>query len=300
VTPLARSDFSTFTFPEFPVLVRGGGDLGSGAAFRIARAGLPVLIAEVAKPHAVRLGACFARAVWDGEATVDGLVARLVSGPEAIIACWKGGVLPVIVAPRLLSWKAFAVRAVVDARMLKRAGEPLGPASPLTVGLGPGFRAGVDCHAVVETQRGHWLGRVYWEGGASEDSGMPDAVRGHAGERVIRAPIDGVVRCLVTIGDMVRAGTTVAEIGASPVRAAFEGVVRGLIHDGVEVTKGLKIGDIDPRGVREHCFTISDKALAVGGGALSAILESQPFRDSIPPVREPWPPAGTATTEEVS
>jgi xanthine dehydrogenase accessory factor len=179
--------------------------------------------------------------------------------------------------------------------MLKRAGEPIGPASLLTIALGPGFRAGADCHAVVETQRGHWLGRVYWEGGASEDSGLPDAVQGHKGERVIRAPSDGVVRCVVAIGDTVRAGATIAEVGGTQVLAAFEGVVRGLIHDGVVVPKGLKIGDVDPRGVRQHCFSISDKALAVGGGALAAILESRQFHESICPGGYSMPSAENRT-----
>jgi len=257
--------------------------LGSGVAHRLACAGFPVVIAEVAVPLAVRLGASFARAVWEGEAHVDGLTARRVPGPQAIRACWMSGSIAVIIAPEIEPWDELAMAAVVDARMLKRAGDRIGPASPLTVGLGPGFRAGVDCHAVVETERGHWLGRVSWQGGASDDSGIPDALHGHLGERVVRAPTAGVVRCIAAIGDTVQAGALIAEISGTPVPAAIEGVVRGLIHDGVAVSKGLKIGDIDPRGVREHCFTISDKALAVGGGALAAILESSQFRRSINP-----------------
>lgn len=260
-------------------------------AHRLACAGFPVVIAEVAEPLAVRLGASFAQAVWQGEAHVDGLTARRVSGPEAIQACWMSGAIPVIIAAELEPWDEVAIAAVVDARMLKRAGNPIGPGSPPTVGLGPGFRAGVDCHAVVETQRGHWLGRVYWQGGASDDSGVPDGVHGHLGERVVRAPVAGVVRCVAAIGDTVRAGAPIAKINGTPIRAALDGVVRGLIHDGVAVSKGLKIGDIDPRGLREHCFTISDKALAVGGGALAAILESNQFRRSLKPAGGFKPPA---------
>lgn len=262
-------------------------------AHRLARAGFPVVIAEVAVPHAVRLGASFARAVWEGEAHVDGLTARRAPGPEAIRACWMSGAIPVIIAPEIERWDEVAIAGVVDARMLKRGGDPIGPASPLTIGLGPGFRAGMDCHAVVETQRGHWLGRVYWQGGASDDSGVPEAVHGHLGERVVRAPSAGVVRCIAAIGDIVRAGAPIAEMGGTPIRAAIDGVVRGLIHDGVAVSKGLKIGDIDPRGVREHCFTICDKSLAVGGGALAAILESSQFRGAINPGGGFRPPADT-------
>ena len=267
--------------------------MGSGVAHRLVRAGFPVVVAEVAAPLAVRLGASFAMAVWEGEAHVDGLTARRVAGPEAIRDCWMSGAVPVIIAPGFEAWDEVAISAIVDARMLKRAGDPIGQGAPLTVGLGPGFRAGMDCHAVVETQRGHWLGRVYWQGGASDDSGVPAAVHGHLDERVVRAPVAGVVHRIAAIGDTVRAGVPVAEIDGTPIRAAIDGVVRGLIHDGVAVSTGLKIGDIDPRGLREHCFTISDKALAVGGGALAAILESNDFRRLLNPQGGLRPPAGT-------
>ena len=293
VTSLSSGSQTDFTFPRFPVLVRGGGDLGSGVAHRVARAGFPVVIAEVAAPLAVRLGASFAQAVWEGEAHVDGLTARRVPGPDSVQFCWRSGAIPVVIAAEFERWDEVSIAAVVDARMLKRAGDPIGAGSPLTVGLGPGFRAGTDCHAVVETQRGHWLGRVYWRGGASDDSGVPDAVHGRLGERVVRAPTAGVIRCIAAIGDPVRAGVPIAEIDGTPIRAAIDGVVRGLIHDGVAVSEGLKIGDIDPRGLREHCFTISDKALAVGGGALAAILESIQFRHSLNPGGRLRPPAST-------
>ena len=144
--------------------------------------------------------------------------------------------------------------------------------APLVVALGPGFEAGRDCHAVVETNRGHWLGRVYWQGSAEPDTGTPGVVAGHGAERVLRAPVAGTVRALAEIGQQVDAGQVVAEVERVPVRAPFPGVVRGLIADGTQVPAGLKIGDIDPRGKREHCFTVSDKALAVGGGVLEAVL----------------------------
>lgn len=268
----------SFIFRDFPILVRGGGDLGSGVAFRLTRAGFPVIVSEQAFPLAVRLGASFARAVWDDEVQVDGLTARRVGTIEGIQKSWAEGVLPVVVASEWDLWKGLDIAAVVDARMLKKAGTALGRRHLLHIGLGPGFRAGVDCDAVVETQRGHWLGRVHWRGGAADDSGLPNEVHGHQAERVVRAPAAGVLMSRAAIGAVVRPGDLLAEVGGVEVRAPIPGVVRGLIHEGAVVWPGLKIGDIDPRGVREYCFTISDKALAVGGGVLAAVLESPHFR----------------------
>jgi xanthine dehydrogenase accessory factor len=161
-----------------------------------------LVIAEQAEPVAVRLGASFARAVWEGHATVDGLAAHCVEGMDAIRSCWARGILPLIVAPQPALLRDLSPSAVVDARMLKQGGSRLNGPHLLSIGLGPGFRAGVDCDAVVETQRGHWLGRVYWQGGASDDSGVPDAVGGHKAERVVRAPSAGKVSCVRAIGDL--------------------------------------------------------------------------------------------------
>jgi xanthine dehydrogenase accessory factor len=161
---------------------------------------------------------------------------------------------------------------VVDARMAKRnLGTRLTDAK-LVLGLGPGFTAGADCHAVVETNRGHTLGRVYWEGSAEPNTGEPEPVRGFAGTRVLRAPREGEFKGRLEIGDLARAGDVLASVDGEPIRAQFDGVVRGLLHDGLRVTAGMKVGDLDPRGVREYCFLISDKARAVGGGVLEAIF----------------------------
>ncbi len=268
----------SLAFSWFPILVRGGGDIGTGVSFRLTHAGFPVVIAEQAQPLAVRLGASFARAAWDGQARVDGLEAQRVEGMAAVRSCWANGLLPLIIAPHIDSLPDLDPAAVIDARMLKMSGPPLSERHRLSIGLGPGFCAGVDCDAVIETQRGHWLGRVYWEGGASEDSGIPDAVRGHQAERVVRAPREGTVRCVRAIGEIVRAGDVLATVDDEQVVAPIDGILRGLIHDGVVVAKGLKIGDVDPRAEREYCFSISDKALAVGGGVLAAILGSEEFR----------------------
>jgi xanthine dehydrogenase accessory factor len=252
--------------------------LGSGAAHRLSLAGFPVVIVERAEPLAVRLGASYARAVWEEQAEVDGLVAQRVEGTDAVRTCWANSLLPVIVAVQPDSIPFVGQAAIVDARMLKKGGLPLSVERSFSIGLGPGFRAGVDCDAAVETQRGHWLGRVYWQGGPRDDTGMPDPVRGHSAERVVRAPSGGRVTCIKAIGDAVHVGDVLATVDAVEVRAPIDGVVRGLIHEGVVVTQGLKIGDVDPRAVREFCFSISDKALAVGGGVLSAVLASGAFR----------------------
>ncbi|GAB4412747.1 MAG: hypothetical protein Kow00106_07490 [Anaerolineae bacterium] len=179
-----------------------------------------------------------------------------------------------LIDPAGVSIRALRPAVIVDARMAKRnLGTTISDA-PLVIALGPGFVAGQDCHAVIETKRGHFLGRVIWQGAAEPDTGRPGSVQGHEADRVLRAPCDGELIPLAQIGDAVRAGQALATVSGEAVRAPFDGVLRGLLHPAVPVTRGLKIGDVDPRGVRAHCFTISEKALAVGGGVLEAILSA--------------------------
>jgi xanthine dehydrogenase accessory factor len=243
-------------------------------AIRLWRAGFAVAVSEVAEPLAVRLGVALAAAIWDGRAEVEGLVARKVASARAVGDAWKHKELPVVVDPDAALAKEIEFVAIVDARMTKRGGEGPVPGRPLLIGLGPGFRAGWDCHAVVETRRGHDLGRVYWSGSAEANTGLPDPVAGQEVERVLRAPIAGRLRSVKRIGDTVREGELIARIEHREVRGPFSGVLRGLLHDGVSVAEGTKIGDLDPRGVRDYCFRISDKARAVGGGVLEALLAS--------------------------
>lgn len=254
------------------ILLRGGGDLGSGVAHRLHRAGFSVVITELPQPLCVRRAVAFAEAVYAGAATVEGVTARLVADANAARATLAAGDIPVLVDPQGRALAELRPAVVVDARLAKRnLGTTLHDA-PLVIGLGPGFTAGVDCHAVVETNRGHNLGRVYWQGGAEPDTGQPEPVRGYSVDRVLRAPCAGIFAGRKQIGDAVSAGDVVAEVDGAPVVAAFSGVLRGLLHDGLTVSAGLKVGDLDPRGVREHCFTISDKARSIGGGVLEAIL----------------------------
>jgi xanthine dehydrogenase accessory factor len=257
------------------IVVRGGGDLATGVAHRLRRAGFPVVVTELAQPLVVRRSVAFASAVFDGEIEVEGLVALRIEGERAAAEARdmaRAGQVPVVVDPdgRLIA--ALSPGVVVDARLAKRPLDTTLGQAPLVIGLGPGFIAGVHCHAVVETQRGHDLGRVLWHGAAEADTGEPEAVLGHTHARVLRAPVDGVFEGVRVIGDLVQADDVVGCVDTTWIAAPFMGVVRGLIHNGLAVRAGAKVGDIDPRPDPARCFTISDKARAVGGGVLEAIL----------------------------
>lgn len=261
-------------FRHVPAIVRGGGDLASGVVYRLVKAGFPVLVTEVARPLAIRRAVAFASAVYEGQITVEGVTARLIAGPEEAVTCWAAGQVPVLVDPAGESIATLQPAVLIDGRMAKRNLDTAMSDAPLVIALGPGFVAGEDCHAVIETKRGHFLGRVIWRGAAAPDTGRPGSVQGHEADRVLRAPSDGELLALAQIGDAVQAGQVLATVAGEPVHAPFDGVLRGLLHPSVPVTRGMKIGDVDPRGVRAHCFTISEKSLAVGGGVLEAILSA--------------------------
>ncbi len=282
-------------FSRVSVIVRGGGDLASGVVYRLMKAGFPVLVIELERPLAIRRAVAFASAVFEGSVTVEGVTARCVAHPGEIAQVQAAGEVPVLVDPGGASIRALRPAVVVDARLAKRNLGTARADAPLVIGLGPGFTAGEDCHAVIETNRGHYLSRVIWQGAAEPDTSRPGSVQGRALDRVLRAPCTGTVVPLAAIGDAVRAGDVLATVSGEAVRAPFDGVLRGLIHPSVPVRAGLKIGDVDPRGAREHCFTISEKALAIGGGVLEAILSAPQLvpllHASIPPGDPPvWPP----------
>ncbi len=259
-------------FAETLVVLRGGGDLATGVVARLTRAGFPVVVLELPRPLVVRRTVAVATAVLEGHITVEDIQAERVADVATAMRLAREGRVPVIIDPDGETIPDLAPTVLVDARMAKRNLDTRRDDASLVVALGPGFAAGEDCDAVVETARGHFLGRVYWHGTALPDTGTPGFVHGYGRERVLRAPRAGVVQTLVEIGMFVHEGQVVALVDGEPVQAPFDGVVRGLIADGTPVSARLKIGDIDPRGVREHCFTISDKALAVGGGVLEAVL----------------------------
>lgn len=259
-------------FPHTLILMRGGGDLATGAAVRLVRAGFPLVVTELAQPLVVRRTVALAAAVLEAEITVEGVQARRTESVAGARDLTRRGIVPVLVDPEGTSIRLCRPTVVVDARMAKRNIDTRRDDAPLVVALGPGFTAGEDCDAVVETNRGHFLGRVYWDGAAEPNTGTPGIVKGYGAERVLRAPVAGAVRTRRSIGDAVEEGQIVATVAGEPVRAPFPGVLRGIVAPGTEVPAGLKIGDVDPRGNREHCFTVSDKSLAVGGGVLEAVL----------------------------
>lgn len=262
------------------VVVKGGGDLATGVAHRLHRVGMKVIVTELAQPTVIRRAVAFASAIFEGEVTVEGVTARRVDDAAQALALLPEGIIPVVVDPsasvlrpeRVEGVRELKPNVVVDAILAKRNTGTKITDAPVVVALGPGFTAGLDAHAVIETNRGHDLGRVILEGQATPDTGIPGPVMGYASERVVRAPGKGAFRGVKAIGDMVEAGDVVARVGDQPVLAPISGVLRGLLADGLVVKEGMKVGDVDPRGAREHCFTISDKARAIGGGVLEAIL----------------------------
>ena len=257
------------------VLVRGGGDLASGVAARLHRVGMQVLIAELPQPLAVRRKVSFAEAVYAGEATVEEITACLAKDPSGAEKILNQGNIAVLVDPQLDILPDFKPQVLVDGRMMKQPPEMGMDAAPFVVGLGPGFTAGENCHAVIETIRGPNLGQVIWEGSPQTDTGIPGGVKGKRGERVLRAPADGKLIAHVNICDHLEKGDLIAEMGGMRIVSPFKGVLRGLIHDGIAVKTGMKIGDVDPRNDPALCTLISDKALAVGGGVLEAIQSNR-------------------------
>jgi xanthine dehydrogenase accessory factor len=240
-----------------------------------------VLVTEIEQPLAVRRLVALAEAVYSGRIQVEDLSARLVADAESIFGAWKQHIIPVIVDPAAAIRTQINPMAVVDARMLKEPPELGREAAPLVIGMGPGFSAGDNCHAVVETNRGYLLGRVIWAGKAQDDTGAPEPVRGYDVDRVLRAPARGEFEGTARLGSLVDEGEQVAIIGKSPLIAPFAGALRGLLHDGLVVEKGMKVGDLDPRGEPEYCRLISDKALAVGGGVLEAVLSRPLIRSHL-------------------
>ena len=254
------------------ILVIGGGDLGTGVAHRLHRAGFKVVVTELAEPTVIRRAVAFASAAYEGQVDVDGVEARLVSGIESVWPLLEQHIVPVLADPEGTARSSLKPHVIVDARMAKRnLGVTLNDA-PIVIGLGPGFSAGDDVHAVVETNRGHNLGRLILKGKAEPNTREPGRVHGHGRQRVLWAPCAGRLRSEARIGEQIEETQVVAWVEEQAVRASISGVLRGLAHDGLLVRKGQKVGDIDPRGITEYCFTISDKARAIGGSVLEAIL----------------------------
>ena len=255
------------------VVIRGAGDIATGIALRLWRAHIRVAMTDIERPTAIRRTVCFSQAIVHGETTVEDVTAKRAASPEAALDILKTGCIPVLADPEGACIPALKPDAVVDAILAKRnLGTKISDA-PVVIGVGPGFTAGEDCHAVVETMRGHYLGRVIREGSAIPNTGIPGLIGGFAGERVLRAPADGVFHQMLDIGAQVKMGDVAATVNGQPMVCTLDGVLRGILADGTPVCKGMKAGDIDPRCELKHCYCASDKALAVGGGVREAVLE---------------------------
>ncbi len=258
---------------ELIIAVKGAGEMASALAWRLYMANLrKIVMLEADHPLAVRREVSFCEAVYEGQKTVEAVTAVLAKTAADVAACWQSQNIAVVVDPGWSMLDALRPDVVVDAILAKRnLGTHAGEAH-LVIGLGPGFNAGGDVHLVVETNRGHNLGRIITSGPAEPNTGVPGTIAGVAGQRVLRAPADGKFFTERAIGDHVKAEAMIGSVAGEPVRTPIDGVIRGLIRPGTRVPRGLKIGDVDPRGEKGNCYTISDKARAVGGAVLEAIL----------------------------
>jgi xanthine dehydrogenase accessory factor len=264
----------TISISELMVLIRGGGEMATGIAHRLHRCHMRVLITEIAMPTSVRRNVAFAEAVYQGAQTVEGIKAVRVGSCDEAYAAWEQNQIPIFVDPEASVGKILTPVIIVDAIMAKKNGVAKLTDAPVVIGVGPGFTAGFNVHAVVESNRGHHLGRVIWDGAAESDTGIPASVDGYTASRVLRVPQSGIFNALRAIGDVIAAGETVATVNGELIKAGIAGQIRGLLRNGIQVEQGIKAGDIDPRGERGYCDSISDKSRAIAGGVLEAILHS--------------------------
>ena len=255
------------------MVIKGAGEMASAVAWRIYMSNIrQILMLEAPAPQAVRREVSFCEAVLDGSQTVESVEACKTDNDKDVREAWTNGKIAVVVDEHWKMLDRFEPHVVIDAILAKKnLGTHLDEAS-LVIGLGPGFVAGQDVHLVIETNRGHNLGRIISSGAAEPNTGIPGAIGGYAEERVLRAPCDGKFMARCAIGDQVKKGDTIATVEADKVRATIDGVLRGLIRSSSQVHRGLKLGDIDPRGNVDYCYTISDKARAISGSVLEAIL----------------------------
>jgi len=254
------------------VLIKGGCEIASGIAHQLTKSHFNVCLTEISKPLSVRREVSFCEAIHTGEKTIEGITAKLVETYEEIPRAWNNNKIPIIIDPETRIREFLKPAILVDAIMAKKNLGTKITDAPLVIALGPGFYAGKDAHLVVETKRGHNLGKVIVDGEAEKNTGIPTVISGFSFERVLRAPRAGRLSTLKDIGDYVKMGEVLAIVDDSPVKAEINGIIRGLLRSGSKVSKGMKTGDIDPRGIKEYCYTISDKARAIAGGVLEGIL----------------------------
>lgn len=254
------------------VLIRGAGDLASGIALRLHHAKMQVVMTDLPRPTAIRRSVCFSQAILFGKMQVEDVTAEYAENTQAALSILQRGNIPVLADPNCQCRETLQPDALVDAIIAKRNLGTRITDAPCVIGVGPGFTAGVDCHAAVETMRGHTLGRVITQGSPLPNTNIPGLIGGFAGERVLRAPADGIFRQVLDIGAMVKQGELAGTVNGEPMLCQIDGILRGILADGTPVHKGMKAGDVDPRAEKDYCYLVSDKALSIGGGVLEAIL----------------------------
>lgn len=254
------------------IIIRGGGDIATGIGHRLFMAGFKVIVLDIEKPLAIRRKVSFCEAIYSGEITVEGVKAVLAKDLDEIYKSIDNGLIPVCVDEKGEIINSIKPKVVVDSILAKKNIGTTKDMAPITIGVGPGFEAGVDVDLVVETKRGHFLGKAIHRGKAEENTGIPGDILGYKEERIIRAEASGIFKAYYNIGAQVKIGDIICETGGIKIAAKLPGILRGIIKDGLYVEKGLKIGDIDPRGIEEYAYTISEKARAIGGGVLEGIM----------------------------
>ncbi|NVF12309.1 EF2563 family selenium-dependent molybdenum hydroxylase system protein [Anaerococcus sp. AGMB00486] len=254
------------------VVFRGGGDVATGSIQKLYRTGFKVLVLEMEKPLCIRRYVSCAQAIFDGEIQIEDFIAKKVTNIDEIKECWKDGKVPVYIDPKAEIIKKLKPMALVDGTLAKKNIGTNKQMADITIALGPGYEAGIDVDVVIETNRGHDLGRLIFEGNAQKNTGIPGNINGYTTERILRSPDDGEIEVIKDIGSIVKKGEVLACVNDKEVRSELDGMVRGMIGNKSKVTKDLKIGDVDPRVNKRNTKTISDKARLIGGGTLEAIL----------------------------
>ena len=266
---MVRSDYQ---IKDLLILVRGAGEMATGVAHTLWHAHFRVWMTEIPQPMAVRREVSFCEAIYEGEKTIEGVVAKHIQTPNEINDTWKEGMIPLLIDPEAKSREVLKPHVLVNAIMAKKNLGTMINDAPLVIGLGPGFTAGRDVHVIIETQRGHDLARLIWEGEAEPNTGIPAGILGYSEERVLRTSVAGIFKGHKKIGEQVNEGEIVATVEGVPVRPRISGVLRGILRDETRVKEGMKAGDIDPRGKESYCYSISDKARSIAGGVVKAIM----------------------------
>lgn len=255
------------------VVIRGGGDLATGVAEVLYQSGFKILILDIEKPSSIRRSVCFSEAIYDGIIQVENIICKKVENENEIEKCWNEKIIPIMVDEKGEIIKKIKPDVVVDSIIAKKNLGTTKEMAPITIALGDGFEAGKDVDIVVETMRGHNLGRIITSGRAMKNTGIPGEIKGVSKDRVIYSLANGIFSSVKKIGDTVQKDEIIGYVGNVEIRGKISGVLRGIIREGYEVTENMKIGDIDPRiEEKNNCFTISDKARSLGGAVLRAIM----------------------------